>query len=228
MHSKNQQCKVKYHPRGGLDRYCNQRDLTATHEDACYISRRDYDSRKPFKYVTYNYHPYGCDVTATCYPGQFYEDGHVSGCTVDDDSDLKLSWGNKLTNINVHQALPALPIIPPRMKGCFHVDVSSDLRFDHTSNWKPCTQLSEVGYNPYRFQFFDQLCFDPQNTTNIIQEDTFRQAFKDPRYRYYGVDTRHDRLERYRTGCDDMFNKIMETPEYIPYGVRNDVPEFAK
>jgi hypothetical protein len=224
MNNAKQRRKAKYHPhkhpKAGLEKFCNQRDLTRTSEDACYIARRDYDSRKPFKYVTYNYHPYGCDVRATCYPGQFYEDGHVSGCTVDDDSDLKLSWGNKLTNANVHQELPALPVILPRIRGCFHADVDSDLRFEHTNNWKPCSQLSEIGFNPYRLQFFDNLCFNPQETKHIIQEDTFRKAYQDPRYHYAGQDTRHSRLERYRTGCSSMFNRIMDNKAYVPYASR--------
>ena len=220
MNHHKKQCAIKYHSKGGLDRFCNSHDLTKTSEDACYISRRDYDSRKPFKYTTYNYHPYGCQVQATCYPGFMYDDGHVSGCTVDDDSDLKLGWGNKLTNINTHQELPALPIIPPRMKGCFHVDVNSDLRFQHTSNWKPCTQLSEIGFNPYRFQFLSHLCDDYQNTEFIIPEDSFKKAFNDPRYHRAGADTRHDRLEKYRVGggCGGtIFNRVMQNTNYIPF-----------
>lgn len=203
----------------GLNRFCKQRELTGSHEDRCYLERRDHDSRQPLKFVTYQYHPYGCEVQATCYPGQYYDDGHVSGCNIDSESQLKLNCGNVQTNRNLPQNFGAFPVMQPQLSGCFHVDVNSDLRWEHTSNWKPCTQLAEVGFNPYRFQFFDNLCFDPQKTKHLIQEDSFRAAYKDPNYHYAGQDTRHNRLERYRDGCDPMFRRIMDSQQRRRAGV---------
>jgi len=194
----------------GLNKFCDTQELTKLTEDPCYLLRRNRDSTAPLKYVTYNYHPYGCTTQATCYPGQYYDDGHVSGCTIDEESALKLNIGNKLTNNNVHQELPMLPIQLPQVRGCFFVDDESSLRAQHTENWKPCTQVSERSYIPLRFQHFEQLCYDPQETEYIIEEDTFKQAFNDPRYHRAGKETRHDRLEKYRNGCNQvMFDRAL-------------------
>lgn len=194
----------------GLDKFCNQRDLTKTSEDPCYLFRRDKDSRKPLKYVTYNYHPYGCNVQATCYPGQFYDDGHVNGCNIQDESKLKIRHGNVLTNRNVHQELPALPVQMPRIKGCFDVDPNSALRWQTTDNWKPCTNVTEQSFSDRTFQYFDHLCYNPQDADYIIPEDSFRQEYHDPRYSRSGVDTRHDRLEKYRNGQACIYNRVMD------------------
>ena len=206
-----------------VDRFCNQGELNRLEEDMCYIDRRNYDSRKPLKYVTYHFHPYGCKVQATCYPGQFYSDGHVNACNIDDDSALKIgdiSGANKkLTNINTHQELPMLPIQFPRIKGCLHADTESDLRWESTDNWKPCTNVTEQSFNPHRFQYFKKLCFNPQDPKYIIEENSFIDAFNDSRWSRSGISSRHSRIERYRNGSD-VYSRVMQTPNtsYVPYG----------
>ncbi len=212
----------------GIDKFCDQRDLTRLGEDQCYLIWRNHRSQKPLKYLTYQYHPYGCEVQATCYPGQFYNDGHVNACNIDAESALKLDighqrLGNQLTNNNTHQELPMMPVQMPRIRGCHHVDTESDLRFQPTENWKACTQITEKGFNPVRFQYFSHLCYDPQETQFIIQEDSFQQAFNDPGYHRAGKETRHDRLEKYRNGCDYynqvIFDRVLTpTKTYQHYG----------
>ena len=68
-HLRNQ--RMEYNP---LTQFCKQNELSKLSEDACYIDRRDHDSRKPFKWQTYQHRPFGCKVESTGYPGQFYWD----------------------------------------------------------------------------------------------------------------------------------------------------------
>lgn len=188
----------------GLGQFCRQNELTKLDEDNCYIQRKDYDSRRPFKWQTYHYHPYGSKVVAPCYPGQFYKDGYgISGSNVDADSCVRIHPGNVLTNPNVVQELPTLPIQMPRVRGYYDADIDSRLRPDATYSFAPCNNTSEKSFIPHTFQSFKHLCYDPQDPQFIIQEDTFNCTF--PNAKFYtrsGEDTRHDRQEKYRNGCD--------------------------
>ena len=38
----------------GLTQFCKQHELGRLGEDLCYLQRRDYDSRRPFKWNTYH------------------------------------------------------------------------------------------------------------------------------------------------------------------------------
>lgn len=187
-----------------LTHYCKQNELTKLNEDMCYIEQRDRDSRRPFQWRTYHNHPYGCKVQATCYPGQFYWDGYGPGsCNIDKDSIVTRNPGYQLTNLNIHQELPTIPIHIPRIRGYFHADTESNLRFEPTYNKKQCTNTTEKSFNPYRFQLFDHLCYSPQDTRFIIPEDTFNFQFRNAEfYHRAGEDTRQDRRTRYRNGCD--------------------------
>ena len=188
----------------GLGQFCKQNELSQLSEDMCYIQRRDYDSRRPFQWQTYHYHPYGSKVVATCYPGQHYKDGYGPGSqNIDADSHVKIHPGNVLTNPNVRQNLPALHVQMPRVRGYFDADTDSNLRPETTYSFAPCNATSEKSFNPYRFQMFDHLCYNPQDPMYIIPEDTFNQTYPNARfYHRAGEDTRHDRIEKYRNGCD--------------------------
>ena len=37
---------------------CDTRELNKLREDYCYLDRRNYDAKKPLKFVTYQYRPY--------------------------------------------------------------------------------------------------------------------------------------------------------------------------
>jgi hypothetical protein len=188
----------------GLGQFCRQNELTKLSEDNCYLQRRDYDSRKPYRWQTYHYHPYGCKVQATCYPGQFYKDGYgIGGANVDADSCVKIHPGNVLTNPNVRQELPTLPVQLPRIRGYYDADIDSDLRPDLTESYASCNNTSEKSFMPYRFQRFKHLCYDPQDPQYIIPEDTFNCTFPNAKfYHRAGEDTRNDRTGKYRNGCD--------------------------
>jgi hypothetical protein len=189
----------------GLQQFCKQHELSRLGEDLCYIQRRDYDSRRPFKWNTYNYHPYdGSKVVAPCYVGQQYRDGYgVGAANVDADSRAKLHPGNVLTNPNVHQELPALHVQMPRVRGYFDSDTESNLRPEMDYNFGGCTLTTEKSYIPHTFQYFNQLCYDPQDPMYIIEEDTFNQTYPNAQfYHRAGEETRHDRQEKYRNGCD--------------------------
>lgn len=197
----NQRVHTQYNP---LTRYCKQNELTKLSEDQCYLSRRDHDSRKPFKWRTYHHHPYGCKVESTCYPGQFYWDGYgAGGCNIDDESRVNRNPGYEATNLNVHQELPTMPIQMPRVRGYFDSDTESNLRFEATYNKKQCTATTEKSFNPYRFQIFDHLCFNPQDPKYIQETDSFNGCFPNAKFWMRGgEDTRHDRQEKFRSGCD--------------------------
>lgn len=186
-----------------LTKFCKQNELGSLHEDQCYIDRRDHDSRKPFKLQTYHYHPYGSKVQATCYPGQFYNDGHVGGANVDQESKVTRFPGYEMTNPNVHQELPTFPVQLPHISGWFNADIDSSLRSEATYNKAACTLNAEKSYIPNTFQIFDSLCYNPQTPQYIIPEDTYNTCFPNAKFWHWGgSDTRQDRKGRYRNACD--------------------------
>lgn len=204
----------------GLQQFCKQHELSRLGEDLCYLQRKDYDSRRPFKWQTYHYHPYGAQVVAPCYPGQWYRDGYgIGGQNVDADSCVKIHPGNVLTNPNVKQNLPAFHIQMPRIRGYHDADTESNLRAEPTYNFGGCTLNSEKSFLPNRFQYFDHLCYDPQDPMYIIEEDSFNQTFPNAKfYHRAGEDTRHDRQEKYRNGCDWRAKYYPPTLSYSIFG----------
>ena len=203
-----------------LTQFCKQNELSSLHEDQCYIDRRDHDSRKPFRLRTYHYHPYGSKVQATCYPGQLYWDGHgPSPTNVDEESKVTRFPGYEMTNPNVHQELPALPVNIPRVRGWFHADTESNLRAEATFNKKQCTNTTERSFVPYRFTIFDGLCYDPQDPTYIIPEDSHNRCFPGAKFWHRaGEDTRHDRQEKYRNGCNWKVKYFPANLSYSNFG----------
>lgn len=202
-----------------LNRFCKQNELSSLHEDICYMDRRDYDSRKPFKWRTYHYHPYGSKVQATCYPGQLYWDGHVGGSNVDEESQVTRFPGYEMTNPNVHQELPTLPVQLPRIRGWFDSDTESSLRSEANFNKKQCTNTTEKSFIPVTFQNFDALCYDPQDPTYIIPEDTHNNCFPNARFWHRaGEATRSDRVEKFRNGCNYKVKYFPATLSYSSFG----------
>lgn len=205
-----------------VTRFCKQNELSRLGEDQCYIERKDYDSRKPFKWRTFHHHPYGCKVESTCYPGQFYWDGYgIGGCNVDEDSRVNRNPGYQMTNPNVHQELPPCPINLPRIRGWFDSDTESNLRWEPNFNNKQCLAdtTTEVSFNSRRFQIFDNLCYDPQDPTHIIEPDSFSKCFENARfYTRGGEDTRHDRQERYRNACNYSVKYFPKNLSYSNFG----------
>ena len=204
-----------------ITRFCKQNELTKLAEDQCYIDRRDYDSRKPFKWRTYHHHPYGCKVQSTCYPGQFYKDGYVGACNVDEESRVNRNPGYQMTNPNVHQELPTLPINLPHIRGWHDADTESNLRWEANFNKKQCLSDTTIerSFNDVRFQIFDHLCYDPQDPEYIIPEDSHNKCYPNARFWHRaGEDTRHDRQEKYRSGCNWSVKYFPANLSYSNFG----------
>lgn len=203
-----------------LTQFCKQHELSRLGEDLCYLQRRDYDSRRPFKWQTYNYHPYSSKVVAPCYPGQFYKDGFgVSPQNVDADSCVKIHPGNVLTNPNVKQNLPALHIQMPRVRGYHDADTESNLRPEADLSFGGCTNDSEKSFNQYRFQKFSHLCYDPQDVRFIEPTVTFNQTFPNAKFWHRaGEPSRFDRQMKYRNSCDWKAKYYPPTLSYSSFG----------
>ena len=141
------------------------------------------------------------------------------GCNIDEDSKVNRNPGYQATNLNVHQELPTLPVNLPRVRGYYNADTESNLRCEPTFNKKQCTATSEKSFNPYTFEIFDHLCYNPQDPEYIIPEDSFNKCF--PNARFYtrpGEDTRHDRQSRYRNGCDWKIKHFPSNLSYSNFG----------
>lgn len=206
-------------PVNPLTQFCKQQELGALHEDMCYIDRRDADSKKPFALRTWYHRPYGSKVQSTCYPGQFYWDGHVGGANVDEESKVNRYPGYEMTNPNVHQELPMLPVQLPRIRGYFDSDTESSLRSEATFNNKQCTGTSEKSFIPQTFQDFSNLCYDPQDSKYIIPEDTMNKCYPNARFWHRaGSDTRHDRQERYRNAANYGAKYFPSTLSFSNFG----------
>ena len=206
--------------KNGLTKFCRQNELNRIKEDNCYIQQRDYESRRPFGLTTYNYHPYGTKVVAPCHVGQYYKDGHgINGSNVDAESCVRLNPGWQLTNPNVRQTLPALPVNVPQKNGCFNADIDSNLRWELDDSFSACTNDSEKSFIPHTFQNFKQLCYDPQDPEYIIPEDTFNCTFPNAKFYHRGGEpSRFDRLTKYRNSCDHRAKYFEPSLSYSSWG----------
>lgn len=204
----------------GLTQFCRQNELNRTKEDSCYIQERDYESKRPFKLQVYHHHPYGSDVVAPCYPGQFYKDGYgISGANVDADSCVRIHPGFVMTKQKLPHTLPTLPIQMPRISGYFDADIDSNLRWELSDHFAACTNGTEKSFIPLTFQSFDHLCYNPSDPEYIIPEDTFNCSFPNGKFFHFGgEDTRHDRVEKYRNGCDNRNKYYPPNLSYSSFG----------
>jgi hypothetical protein len=148
--------------------FCKQQELTRLKEDDCYLQNRLYQSTKPLKYITYNYHPFCSDIRATNYVGTFYSDGYVGGCTIEDETALKLSEGNVLTNNRVKQNLGYLRPNAPRIKGYFHSDTDSALRPMYNKPKGKNCKPTEVNQFEHSMQYFSHLCYNPNKPIHVV------------------------------------------------------------
>ena len=187
----------------GLQKFCKQNELSRLKEDMCYLDQRDQESKKPYDLTVWHWHPYPNKPQATCYPGQFFDDGYVGSSTIDEESKVTRFPGFEMTKDKYHQDLPTLPVNMPRIRGWFDADTESNLRWEATFNEKACNNTTEKSFIPYRFSHFSHLCYDPQDPTYIIPEDTFDSCYKNAQFWHRaGEPTRFDRMTRYRNGCD--------------------------
>lgn len=175
-------------PRTGHE-FADQQQMSRLREDECYLRQRNYDSTKPWKFITYQYHPYSCKVAPTGYPGQYYNDGHVGACSINADSKLKLSE-SKMTNPNLIHTLDNFRPNWPHIRGYYDPDIESPLVH---SEWQPqkksCLPSTGVSYTDrgYIWQYFDHLCYNPQDVNYVVNEHYFRG----------GIPTRNDLRQYY-------------------------------
>jgi hypothetical protein len=215
--SKAQMSKAQRNP---LTKFCKQNELGRLREDQCYIDQRDSESRKPFALQTWHYHPYGSKPQATCYPGQLYKDGHgIPRDAIDLESQVNRNPGYEMTRGKYRHQMDMFPVQMPRVRGWFDANTESSLRGEYDKKPAGCDNPAEKSFIPNTFQDFSALCYDPQDPTYIIPEDTFNCSFKDAKfYQWGGVDSRHDRMSTYRNGCDWKPKNFPRNLSYSNFG----------
>ena len=156
-----------------------QNELNRLREDPCYIARRDVDTQKPLKFITYHYHPYGCSLDAgqAIGPNALYTDGAVSGCNIATESRLKIS-DTVLTHNKQRQELDSMRPNMPRIRGYQDVDSESVLihsRFQDTH--KNCIP-TEVSFTDRGLVFVPlrHLCYNPQDVRHVVNDVPYRQG----------------------------------------------------
>jgi len=119
---------------------CGVQELNRLREDVCYLNTRDYQSKKPLKFQTFQWRPYYWltgeanpqtgvrkgGVIVPSYPGFNAWDGSVGSCTIGGENELKIS--NVMnTNPRLIQELPELRPNQPRIRGFYSPDQESFL-----------------------------------------------------------------------------------------------------
>lgn len=187
--------------------FCQQGELNRLREDHCYILRREYDARKPLKYMTYQYRPFCENVSIGPYigPNNIVWHGYSAGpCGINVENDLLISKTN-MTKHRFRKQLPNLRPNFPRIRGGFDADIESDLiqsRYqDNSKDCKPVEQYID------RFQYFEHLgCpgvpgqengWNPNAPENTVQKNNGLRG---------GVSTRNALRSAYMTGeyCRDI------------------------
>lgn len=203
----------------GLTKFCKQNELSRTREDMCYIDQRDTDSKKPFNLTVWHWHPYPNEPQATCYPGQFFNDGYVGAATVDEESKVNRYPGYEMTRGKYRHQLSMFPVNMPQVRGWFDSDTESNLRWEASFDKKQCTNTTEKSFIPYSFQHFESLCYDPQDPSYIIPEDSFDKCYPHARFWHRaGEPSRFDRQERYRNSCDYNVKYFPKNLSYSNFG----------
>lgn len=169
----------------GAPDVCGVQELNRLREDVCYLNSRNYQSKKPLKFQTYQWRPYqwltgAADpktglrkggVITPSYPGFNAWDGAVGACTIADETDLKLS-GIMNTNPRLVQELPELRPNQGRIHGWRNIDQESHIRdAAYQDNSKTCT--------PTEVQLFESnvkvplkhLCFNPNDPEWVVQKN---------------------------------------------------------
>lgn len=199
---------------------CGIQSLKRLYTDSCNVVHKDVESASPLKYLQYQYHPYPNKPYAGFKdPNQIFSDGYVGACTVDAESFLKFDGSNIMTNPNVHQELPMTPVQLPMIRGCRDIDDESDVKIPHfEANFKSCNADNEDSYIPYTFQYFNQLCYDPQDVKYIDEVQNFHRFDRNYMNRA-GTETRHMRQYRQRScaGNPNINSMVAPRLDSVPY-----------
>ena len=148
--------------------FCKQQELTRLREDDCYLQNHLYQSTKPLKYLLYQNRNFCSQLRATAYPKTFYWDGGIGACTIQDESALKISEGNVLTNIRTKKLLANLRPNAPRIRGYFHSDTDSALRPLLNRTKGKCSKATESNQLEHHFQYFSHLCYNPNKPIHVV------------------------------------------------------------
>lgn len=190
--------------------FCRQSELNKLREDNCYILRREYDAKKPMKYITYQYRPFCESVSIGPYigPNNIVWHGYEPGpCGINVENDLFISKVN-MTKHRFRKQLPNLPPNIPRFRGGYDADIESDLIQSRSQdNKKDCSNTEQY---IDRFQYFETLgCpglgpnsshangWNPNAPENTVQKSNALRG---------GVSTRAALRSAYMTGeyCRDI------------------------
>ena len=181
---------VDYKP---YDNLPDNSQWTRLGDDIAYIDDKANRARRPLKYITRNYHTLGLNPNSLGYPGFFPQDGdgiHPAGINV--DSGMRYA---PLTNMSFPQQLRCLPVptIPLLQKGCLNSNQEMELRGKDTYGDKACNPKDSTFYKRF-FQTpaFEALCYNPNSVDSSVY----------PACNQTGIDTRHLRIEPYRSGVN--------------------------
>lgn len=163
-------------------------ELSPLKNDTCKkLTKYESDTNKTLKYYTQNFF----DKKIIQNRGVFFNDGvGIPSCKIDRSSNARLG---SLTNINLIQNLPALPLPTTASfsKGQGPVDVEDYIRPLHNRKLKQCNPKDTQFYNRH-FSIFDYVPIKPNECVdNYVQ--------KSPSYRQ-GIPTRHALNTNYRSG----------------------------
>ncbi len=163
---------------------------TGLENEPCNLDKDEQQSTKSLKYYTQNFF----DKEIIQNRGVFFHSGFNSvppPCKIDDDTSARFG---KMTNINLVQNLPALPLptTASYYKGQGPVQVEDYIRPQHDRSLKQCNPKDSEFYNR-SFYIFDSLPVKPNECwENYVQTG--------PSYRQ-GVDTRHSLNKYYKNNC---------------------------
>lgn len=179
-----------------IKKTCDTRELNKLREDYCYLDRRNYDTKKPLKMITYQYRPYQVltkegGIKIPCDEGYYYVDGYIGPFTVDADSKLKLEG---LTHGKEPIQLDGLRPNSGRSRGCQCVDEESELTVGATFQTKAKACSETELYIP-RWEYLNHLGYFP-NRTEIDHGH------------YGGISTFNTMRENYLSGNKTCYKNI--------------------
>lgn len=167
--------------------------LSDLNNEKCNLDKDERQSRKSLKYFTQNFF----DKSIVQNRGIFFNDGFgVPSCKIDNSSKSRLG---AMTNINLVQNLPALPLPTTASfaKGQGPTNIEDMIRPQHNRKLKQCNPKDTEFYNRH-FSIFEGLPIKPNKCVdNVVQNG--------PAYRQ-GVETRHSLKTKHRRGkyCGDF------------------------
>jgi len=181
---------LNHSPFSGFDANAKFGKPAGLQSDGCdysSFSRRERESVKPMKYYTQNFF----DEQIVQDRGIFFRDGiDVPACAVGASSGLRIG---KMTNVNLPQDLPALPL--PTAASYAHgqgpVPAEDKIR-PGSLRGKNASQPRDTSFYNRSFYIFDTMpCAPNQDATYVVQKSNGY---------YMGVDTRHMNNTKYKRG----------------------------